>query len=47
MDRKWLVIGALVGLTFAVSVWAITVDQIWQRVYDSTHTALRINQVFP
>jgi hypothetical protein len=46
-DKKFFLLGVLSGLIFAVAAWAITSDQIWQHVYDSTNTAIRINQVTP
>lgn len=45
LNRKWLVFGILTGLLIAVSAWAITTNQIWQNVYDSSNTALRLNIV--
>lgn len=35
----------LVTLALAAIAYAITTDQIWQKVYDSSNTALRVNQV--
>lgn len=46
-DKRFFVAGVIAGLLFSVAVWAITVDQIWNKVYDSTNTAIRINQVKP
>lgn len=46
-DKRFFVAGVIAGLLFSVVVWAITVDQIWVKVYDSANTALRINQVTP
>ena len=45
IDRKWLVIGLLSGLLFSAVAYAKTVSQIWNLVYDSSNTALRVNQV--
>lgn len=46
-DKRFFVAGVVAGLLFCAVVWAITVDQIWRNVYDSTNTAIRINQVTP
>lgn len=46
-QRKFFVLGVLAGLAFSAVVWAITVEQIWQNVYDSTNSALKIHQVVP
>lgn len=45
MNKKWLIIGVLAGVVTAMVVYAATVDQILQTVYDSSNTALRINVV--
>lgn len=42
---KGLIAGFVLGLIISAISWAITVDQIWNSVYDSSNTALRINQV--
>jgi hypothetical protein len=45
MERKHKVafaVGFIVTLAFYAIGWAITVDQIWQNVYDSANTALRL-----
>lgn len=45
LNRKWLLIGVLVGLVTAGVALAKSVNQIWQAVYDSGNTAIRVNQV--
>lgn len=40
-----LVVGFVVTLAIFAIAWAITVDQIWQNVYDSANTAIRLNVV--
>lgn len=47
IDRKWILIGALVGCLVTAVAYAKTINQIWQLVYDSGNTALRVNQVAP
>lgn len=37
--------GVLFAVGFAAVTWAITQDQIWSSVYDSSNQALRIRQV--
>lgn len=44
-DKIALFVGFIVTLAFYAIGWAITVDQIWQNVYDSANTALRLNVV--
>lgn len=45
--------GKVLGLAFAMTlgcwavVWAITVSEIWNSVYDSANSSLRITQVSP
>jgi hypothetical protein len=43
--RRAFVVAFVVTLAFWAIAWALTVDQIWQNVYDSSNTAIRINQV--
>lgn len=40
-----LAVGFIVTLAFYAIGWAITIDQIWQNVYDSANQALRLNVV--
>ena len=47
IDRKWVLIGALIGALVTAVAYAKTTEQIWHLVYDSTNTALRVNQVAP
>ncbi len=45
LSRKWLLFGVIIGLVAAGVAYAQTVNQILNSVYDSSNTALRINQV--
>lgn len=45
VNVKALVAGVVFGITVAVVAWAITTDQIWQNVYNSTNQSIRIRQV--
>jgi hypothetical protein len=47
INRKALGVAFIVTLACWAIAWAVTVDEVWRSVYDSTHTALRINQVTP
>jgi uncharacterized membrane protein YqhA len=47
IDKRWLALGVLLGIVTAGVAYAKTTSQIWQSVYDSVHTAIRINQVTP
>lgn len=47
INGKALGLGLLIGLAFSALVWAYTVDQIWNKVYDSANNAIRLNQVAP
>lgn len=42
---KAFLAGVLFAVGFAAVVWAVTQDQIWASVYDSTTTSIRIRQV--
>ena len=45
INRKALAVGLLLGGILAIRAFAKTADQIWQAVYDSSNTAIRVNQV--
>ncbi len=46
MNGPRIMIGMFfVTLIFAVVAWAITTDQIFNNVFDSANSALRVNQV--
>ena len=45
--RKAFGLAFLLTLSLWAIGWALTVDQIWSSVYDSSNTALRVNQVAP
>jgi len=47
INGKALAVAFALTLAGWAVVWAITIDQIWQNVYDSTNTSLRITQVSP
>ncbi len=47
INRKAMGMAFIVTLACWAIAYAITVDQIWQAVYDSANTALRANQVLP
>lgn len=47
INGKALGLGFLIGLAFWAVAWALTVDQIWNNVYDATNKAIRLNQVKP
>jgi hypothetical protein len=45
LNRKAMVVAFVVTLGVWAIAWAITIDQIWNNVYDASNTALRTNQV--
>lgn len=47
IDKKAFGIAFVLTLCAYVLAWALTTDQIWQKVYDSGNTAIRVNQVAP
>jgi hypothetical protein len=44
-DSKWFAIGVIIGLVFSAVSWAITTDQIWQAVYNSSNSSIRVTVV--
>lgn len=45
VNVKALVAGILFGLSLAIVAWAMTTDQIWNKVYSSSNQAIRIRSV--
>ena len=45
INGKALGIAFIVTMGFWAIAWAITTDEIWRNIYDSTNTAIRLNQV--
>lgn len=44
-EKLALAIGFFVTLAFYAVGWALTIDQIWNNVYDSANQAIRLNVV--
>jgi hypothetical protein len=47
INRKALGIAFIVTLACWAIAWAVSVEEIWRNVYDSSNQALRINEVAP
>lgn len=45
VNVKALIAGIVFGVMAAVVAWALTTDQIWNNVYDSSNQAIRIRSV--
>ena len=45
LDKKWFVIGILLGLSFAAVAYAQTTNQIWQAIYNSAAHTIRVTAV--
>ncbi len=44
-NKEWFAIGVIIGLCFSAVAWALTVDQIWQDIYNSTAHSIRVTVV--
>lgn len=45
INYKAFFAGVFFAIGIATLAWALTTDQIWQSVYDSSTTSIRIEQV--